>query len=172
VVASAAESEVGASFKNAQSGAPLRVTLTELGHVQPPTALHIDNSIAFGTFNKTIKHKRSKAMDMRYHWLTDRVRHNQFDIYWRPGRENLGDYHTKHDSAQHHKYMRGLILHQANSLQVRQGCVKLLPLPQPHSRMRTYEEAYPSAQRATQLRGVIARVCSVSRQSLNTSTAP
>jgi hypothetical protein len=32
VVASAAESEVGACFHNAQSGAPLRVTLTELGH--------------------------------------------------------------------------------------------------------------------------------------------
>jgi hypothetical protein len=32
VVASAAESEVGACFHNTQSGAPLRVTLTELGH--------------------------------------------------------------------------------------------------------------------------------------------
>jgi hypothetical protein len=32
VVASAAESEVGACFHNGQSGAPLRVTLTELGH--------------------------------------------------------------------------------------------------------------------------------------------
>jgi hypothetical protein len=39
VIASAAESEVGACFQNAQSGAPLRVTLTELGHTQPPTPL-------------------------------------------------------------------------------------------------------------------------------------
>jgi hypothetical protein len=38
VVASAAESEVGACFHNSQSGAPLRVTLTELGHTQPPQA--------------------------------------------------------------------------------------------------------------------------------------
>jgi hypothetical protein len=35
VVASAAESEVGACFHNAQIGAPLRVTLTELGHTTP-----------------------------------------------------------------------------------------------------------------------------------------
>jgi hypothetical protein len=35
MVASAAESEVAACFHNAQSGAPLRVTLTELGHIQP-----------------------------------------------------------------------------------------------------------------------------------------
>jgi hypothetical protein len=32
VVASAAESEVGECFQNAQSGSPLRVTLTKLGH--------------------------------------------------------------------------------------------------------------------------------------------
>jgi hypothetical protein len=30
--------------------------------------------------NETIKQKRSKAMDMRYHWLTDRVRQKQFEI--------------------------------------------------------------------------------------------
>jgi hypothetical protein len=35
VVASAAESEVGACFHNAQSGALLRVTITDLGHTQP-----------------------------------------------------------------------------------------------------------------------------------------
>jgi hypothetical protein len=76
VVASAAESEVGACFHNAQSGARIRATLTELGHTQPPTPLRTDNSTAFGIVNETIKHKRSKAMDMRYHWLTDKVQNN------------------------------------------------------------------------------------------------
>jgi hypothetical protein len=123
VVASAAESEVGACFHNAQCGAPLRVTLTELGHIQPPTPLRTDNSTAFGILNEIIKQKRSKAMDMRHHWLTDRFRQKKIDVYWRPGRENLGDYHTKHHSAQHHKDMRGFILHQVNSLQVMRGCV-------------------------------------------------
>jgi hypothetical protein len=117
VVASEAESEVGACFQNAQSGAPLRVTLVELGHKQQATPLFTVNSTSFGILNETIKQKSSKAMDMRYHWLTDRVRQKQFDVYWRPGRENIGDYHTRHHSAQHHKYMRILILHQYNSLQ-------------------------------------------------------
>jgi hypothetical protein len=81
VVAYAAESEVGACFHNAQSGAQLRVTLTELGHIQPPTPLRTDNSTAFGILSETIKQKRSKAMDMRYHWLTDRVRQKKFDVY-------------------------------------------------------------------------------------------
>jgi hypothetical protein len=74
VVASDVESEVGACFHNAQSGAPLRVTHTELGHIQPPTPLRTDSSIAYGIVNEAIKQKRSKSMDMRYHWLTDRVR--------------------------------------------------------------------------------------------------
>jgi hypothetical protein len=73
-------------------------------------------------------------MEMRYHWLTDRVHETQFDVYWRPGHENLGDYHTTHHSAQHHKDTRGLISHQANHLQVLRGCVKLLLLPQPQLR--------------------------------------
>jgi hypothetical protein len=118
VVACAAESEIGACFHNAKSGAPLRVTLTELGHIQPPTPLCTDNSTTFVILNDTIKQKISKAMDMRYHWQTDRALQKRIDVYWRPGRENLGDYHTKHHSAQHHTDMRGLILHQANSLQV------------------------------------------------------
>jgi hypothetical protein len=77
-------------------------------------------------------------MDMRYHWLTDRDREKQFDVYWRPGHENLGDYHTKHHSEQHHKDMRGLILHQENSIQVLRGC-ETTPTPatlvaRPHGR--------------------------------------
>jgi hypothetical protein len=172
VVASTAESEVGACFHNAQSGAPLRVTLAELGHTQPPMPLCTDNSTAFGILNETIRQKRSKAMDMRYHWLTDRVPQKQFDVYWRTGREILGDYHTKHHSAQHHKGMRGLILHQANSLHVLRGCVKLLPLPQPPLRTRTDARTNPSAQRATQLRSVLARVYAVARQNQITTYVP
>jgi hypothetical protein len=61
VVASAAESEVGACFHNAQSGAALRVTLTELGHTQPPTPLRTDSSTAYGIVNETIKKKRFES---------------------------------------------------------------------------------------------------------------
>jgi hypothetical protein len=50
--------------------------------------------------------------------------------------------------------------------------VKLLPLPQPNLLTRTYAQTYPSAQRATKLKIVLARVYSVSRQNLNTTTVP
>jgi hypothetical protein len=61
VVASSAESEVGVCFHNAQSGAPLRVTLTEMGHTQPPTPLRTDNSTVFGILKETIKQKKIKS---------------------------------------------------------------------------------------------------------------
>jgi hypothetical protein len=172
VVPSTSESEVGACFHNAQSGAPLRITLAKLDHTQPPTPLRTDNSTAFRILNETIKQKRSKAMDIRYQWLTNRVIQKQFGVYWCPGRENLGDYHTKHHSAQHHKDMRGLILHGANSLQVLRGCVKLLPLPHSPVHARTDALTNTSAQRATQLRSVLARVYAVSRQNQITTTVP
>jgi hypothetical protein len=68
--------------------------------------------------------------------------------------------------------MRGLILHQANSLEVLRGCVKLLLLLQPPLRARTDARTNPSAQRATQLRSVLARVYAVSRQNQITTTVP
>jgi hypothetical protein len=133
VVASAAESEVGACFKNAQTVAPLRVTLLELGHKQPATPLRIDNSTDYGILNETIKQKRSKSMDMKYYGYKT-VRQKQFDVYWRLGKDNFGDYHTKHHPAQHHQDMRLILLHQANNLNVLRECAKL---PQPQLRQPT-----------------------------------
>jgi hypothetical protein len=55
------------------------------------------------------------------------------------------------------------------------GCitrVKLLPLPQPPVRVRTDARTNPSAQRAIQLRSVLARVYDVSIQNQITTTVP
>jgi hypothetical protein len=90
----------------------------ELGHKQLTTPLRMDNSTAYGILNETIKQKRSKSMDIKYYWLQDRVHQKQYDVYWRPGKDNLGDYHTKHHSVQHHQDMRPIMLHQANILNV------------------------------------------------------
>jgi hypothetical protein len=50
--------------------------------------------------------------------------------------------------------------------------VKLLPLPQLSLRARTDARTNPSAQRATQLRSVLARVYAVSRQNQINTTVP
>jgi hypothetical protein len=106
VLSSAAESELGALFYNGKDGCPIRVCLEELGHPQPPTILVTDNSTAIGIAKDACKQKRSKAMDMRYYWVRDRVRQGQYEVVWRPGTTNEADYFTKAHPADYHQQMR------------------------------------------------------------------
>ena len=46
VMASAAEAEVTGLFMNAQQAVPMRLTLKDMGHKQPPTPLRTDNKTA------------------------------------------------------------------------------------------------------------------------------
>ena len=102
VMASAAEAELGGVFLNAQHACPIRITLEELGHPQPPTPLQTDNNTPAGIANGTIKQKRSKAIDMRFYWLRSRTAQKQFHIYWQPSTQNQADYFSKHHAASHH----------------------------------------------------------------------
>ena len=95
VVASAAEAEYAALFTGAQTAAGLRTTLHDMGYPQLPTTILCDNTTAIGLANDSIKQKRSKAIDMRFHWIRDRIRQNQFCIAYIPTAENLADYMTK-----------------------------------------------------------------------------
>ena len=115
VVASAAEAEVGGLFRNGQEASVIRNTLDEMGWKQHgPTPIQTDNSTAEGIANNTVKIKRSKAMDMRFYWIRDRVRQGQFRVHWKPGAVNYADYHTKHHPPSHHIKMRPTYLHVAS----------------------------------------------------------
>ena len=70
----------------------IRIILEEIGHTRPPTPLQIDNSMADGVVNGKITQKRTKAMDMRFHWLRDQECQEQFRMYWRPGKLNYDDW--------------------------------------------------------------------------------
>eukprot|EP00804_Cyclotella_cryptica_P025153 CCRYP_013001-RF/>CCRYP_013001-RF protein AED:0.36 eAED:0.32 QI:0/-1/0/1/-1/0/1/0/447 len=110
VMSSAAEAELGALYINAREAIPIRHLLTELGHAQPPTPIQIDNSTALGVVTNTIQPKRTKAMDMRFHWLRCRTNQKQFRTYWRAGATNLADYVTKHHAPIHHLTVQALYL--------------------------------------------------------------
>ena len=51
-----------------------------------------------------------KTIDMRFHWIQDRVHQKQFDINWEPGFDNLANYLRKHYPASHHKTVRTIYL--------------------------------------------------------------
>jgi hypothetical protein len=106
VLSSAAEAEFGTLFHNGKTATQHRTVLEELGHPQPPTPIVTDNSTASGIANDTVKQKRSKAMDMRFYWIRDRVRQGQFIVYWKAGKTNKADYFTKHHATKHHREVR------------------------------------------------------------------
>ena len=110
-LSSAAEAELAALFHNGKEAYAICNTLAELGHIQPTTPIATDNSTAGGIANDMVKQKHSKATDMRFYWVRDRVRQGQFHIYWKKGALNRADYFTKHHSPAHHQHLRTQYLH-------------------------------------------------------------
>jgi hypothetical protein len=69
VMSSIAEAELGALYINACKAVPQCQALAEMGNKQPPTPMQTDNSTALGVVDNNIQPQRTKAMDMRFHWL-------------------------------------------------------------------------------------------------------
>lgn len=111
VLASAAEAELGGLFSNAKKAVAFRTTLEEMGHPQSATLVQTDNACAAGIANKSVKQRRSRAFDMRFYWVQDRVEQGDFLVYWRQGSDNAADYFTKHHSPAHHRRMRSRYLY-------------------------------------------------------------
>ena len=120
-MSSAAEAEIAGIFTNAKEAVPIRPTLEEMGHPQPPTEITTDNMTASGILNKTFKQTRSKAIDMNYNWVRDRIAQKQFKLKWERGIDDLADHFTKHHSPAHHKKMRPMCSHCMKELQKRQA---------------------------------------------------
>ena len=62
IMASAAEAKYGALLLNGQSAVPIRTTLIEMHHPQPPTPIQVDNSTAVGIANKITLAATSEAV--------------------------------------------------------------------------------------------------------------
>jgi hypothetical protein len=120
-MASAAKAELGGLYYNGTDACPLRTALDEMDHPQPPTPLITDNSTATGIANKTVKQRRSKAIDMRFYWLQDWVEQDEFRIFWKRGADNLADYFTKHHPAAYHRVMRSRYIDDPVGARIRQA---------------------------------------------------
>jgi hypothetical protein len=94
VPAPAAEAETIGLFMNAQEDIPMITALEEMVHKQPlnGTPLETNNSTANCILKAQVRMKLSKAFDMRYHWLKDRIARKQFNLYWAPSKVNRADY--------------------------------------------------------------------------------
>ena len=66
-------------------------------------------------------------MDMRFYWVRYRVEQKHFEVKWKPGHMNLGDYFTKHHPPTHYRSMRqNYLVHNSIAVQehILQGCAK------------------------------------------------
>ena len=111
VVASVVEAEYAALFLNGQEGEWLRHLLVSLGYPQPPTIILCDNKYAHGIATDTVKPKRTKSIDMKYHWIRDRIRAGHFSVRWRKSSDNLADFFTKPLPVKKHQELMKLLIH-------------------------------------------------------------
>jgi hypothetical protein len=109
ICSSVQEAEYAGTFASAKIAVAERQVLHDLGYPQPATVIHCDNEVAVGLANRTVKPKLSKACDMRWHWLQDRVAQGQFRVRHIPGVRNVSDYFTKSLPLCRHKLLSPFI---------------------------------------------------------------
>ena len=88
---------------NARLGSNHRAILIEMGNIQPENPLEMENVTSHGILTKQLVPKRPNAIDMRFYWPRDRNNQNQFHLHWKPGSENIADYHANHHPPAHHR---------------------------------------------------------------------
>jgi hypothetical protein len=106
IMAAASEAEISALFRTGQETVHFRQILHETNR----SAITTDYSTADGFANKRTKLKQSKAMDMQFYWIQDRVAQGQIARRWGSGSTNQGDYYTQHHSPSHHTQVRSTYL--------------------------------------------------------------
>ena len=108
VLASAMEAEPGALLVNCQISTAMRMAFIEMGRAQPPTPVVTDSATGDRFVNDNIRQRLSRAIDMQFTWVRDRVRKGKFLMYWMAGEHNIADYFTKHHPTSHHRAQRSI----------------------------------------------------------------
>jgi hypothetical protein len=73
--------------------------------VEAPAVRLLIKQFAIGLANDAIKQKKSKSIDLRFHWIRDRIRQGRFTMLHIPGNSILADFFTKTLSAADHQAM-------------------------------------------------------------------
>ena len=111
VVGSPAEANIVILYLSPQEAIPMQTTLQELSHLQLPTHIQIDNPTSKRFTNINLKQKRSKYMDMWWHWINFSVHQGQLIVYSLPGIISLDDLLNKDHTLSHMKLMRSTYIH-------------------------------------------------------------
>ena len=66
IVSSTAECEIAAAFENGQDATVIHYTLIEIGSLQPPTPIQVDNTTVKKFIEGTIRERHTKSIDIKY----------------------------------------------------------------------------------------------------------
>ena len=95
ISASVAEAEYIALFDNGQNVLAIANTLLAITYPAQVPTIYTDNECAVNMANDDIKQRRTKAIDMRYHWTRHQIREQKLIIKWIQASDNLADFFTK-----------------------------------------------------------------------------
>ncbi|KAJ3559238.1 hypothetical protein NM688_g465 [Phlebia brevispora] len=83
--------------------------LNELRLPLKPTPISVDNQSAIFTMTNPIMERRSKHIDIHYHYIRKVIKCNEVEIFHIAGEENLADIFTKNFSyVKHHKFCEAI----------------------------------------------------------------
>ncbi|KAJ3540522.1 hypothetical protein NM688_g6215 [Phlebia brevispora] len=86
--------------------------LNELGLPLKPTPISVDNQSAIFTATNSIMERRSKHIDIRYHYICEVIERNEVEVLHIAGEENPADMFTKNlGHVKHHKFREAVGLH-------------------------------------------------------------
>ncbi|EWM20518.1 putative polyprotein [Nannochloropsis gaditana] len=96
VALSSAESELISACSATQTAIYIRQLLMDLGSKQDePTMIMEDNQACIAMSNNPIKHKRTKHIHVRYHFVREKVESKEVELVYIPTQHQLADILTK-----------------------------------------------------------------------------
>jgi len=141
VVASAAEAEYATLHTVGSRILWIRTILEALGFSQPlspGTPLLTDNDCARGIANRLTKLRRTKALDVRMHWIRDKVDLGLIQVLRCDGVSNPADFLTKGHPAAHVREIMGIFVDTPTS-----AVGTILPIAQTEAQLRASRRCPP-----------------------------
>jgi hypothetical protein len=123
VTTSTTYAEYVAMSREAQENAYLRAIMKDLGINLPATLLQADNQGAIFLSENEAFHKRTKHIDVRYHYIREQVSLKKIKIEYVPTKDNVADALTKALAYGPFATHRGVLLGQDNQLSTQRGGV-------------------------------------------------
>jgi hypothetical protein len=109
VCASASDAEYAALFQIAQLMYFYRIVADAVGYPQDASPIYVDNDIARGIADRSVKSKRSKSIEKSFHYIRDRIELQDIIVLRVDTDDNISDYFTKALPPDRHKLLASRI---------------------------------------------------------------